>query len=327
MSDVDIRRYDARDLPVVLPLLGSSLGWVPDGLHERLFTWKHLDNPFGPSPAWVAVVDGAIVGFRTFMRWEFLLDGMPVRAVRAVDTATHPDHRGRGIFARLTTHGLRELQDDSVMFVFNTPNDQSRPGYLKMGWRPVRQVPVRARPRSIGALARMARAGTPADKWSLPTTVGVAAGEALADPAVATLVADRGGTSSGLATRTSPAFLRWRYGFEPLAYRAVWLDDGSGGPLDGLVVVRLRRRGPAVEVAVCAELVPDGDGRRTARLIRHVLDETGADYAVRVGDHLPRAGSLPLPRHGPILVTRDLAGTGPVDAASWHLGLGDVELF
>ncbi len=39
-----------------------------------------------------------MIGFRTFLRWEFEDAGRVVRAVRAVDTATHPDHRGRGIF-------------------------------------------------------------------------------------------------------------------------------------------------------------------------------------------------------------------------------------
>ncbi|MET0146657.1 MAG: GNAT family N-acetyltransferase [Ilumatobacteraceae bacterium] len=327
MDRFEIRTYEPADQTAVLHLLGSSLGWLPDDLHVQLFSWKHLESPFGTSPAWVAVVDGEVVGFRTFMRWELLLDGTPVRAVRAVDTATHPDHRGRGIFAGLTAHGLRALRDDGVSFVFNTPNDQSRPGYLKLGWRPVRQVPVRARPRSLPALSRMARARTPADKWSRTTDLGRPAGPAFADaavigPAVAVLAGRA--ARSGLATRSSPAFLRWRYGFEPLAYRAVWLDDGPPG---GMLVVRLRRRGAAVEVAVCEELVPDGDARRTKLLIRHVLDATGADYAVRVGDHLPAAGCVRLPRRGPILVTRDLAGTGPVDGAEWHLGLGDLELF
>ena len=42
------------------------------------------------------------------------LDGQPVRAVRAVDTATHPDHQGRGVFTALTEHALDGLRDDGV---------------------------------------------------------------------------------------------------------------------------------------------------------------------------------------------------------------------
>ena len=57
------------------------------------------------------------------------------RAVRAVDTITAPEARGRGVFTRFTLAILSNeiTRDDDVSFVFNTPNDQSRPGYLKMG--------------------------------------------------------------------------------------------------------------------------------------------------------------------------------------------------
>ena len=94
------------DRPAVLDLLSASLGWdLASGL-PAYFDWKHLDNPFGRSPAWVAV-DGdnadRIVGFRTFLRWEFEdSTGIVQRAVRAVDTATHPDYQGQGIFRLLT---------------------------------------------------------------------------------------------------------------------------------------------------------------------------------------------------------------------------------
>jgi GNAT superfamily N-acetyltransferase len=72
-------------------------------------------------------------------------DGTTINAVRAVDTATHPDWQGRGIFSRLTLGALDDLRDDGVDCVFNTPNDKSRPGYLKMGWQQVGKVPVSVR--------------------------------------------------------------------------------------------------------------------------------------------------------------------------------------
>ena len=51
------------------------------------------ENPFGPRRPGSPPSTTSVVGFRTFMRWEFVVDGRPVKAVRAVDTATHPDHR------------------------------------------------------------------------------------------------------------------------------------------------------------------------------------------------------------------------------------------
>ena len=69
-----------------------------------------------------------------------------LRAVRAVDTATDPDYQGRGLFTRLTLQAIDELRAEGVDFVFNTPNDQSRPGYLKMGWQVVGTLPTHVRP-------------------------------------------------------------------------------------------------------------------------------------------------------------------------------------
>ena len=60
------------------------------------------------------------------------------RLLLADEPTGHQDEAwGRGVFRALTMHALDELHARGVSFVFNTPNDQSRPGYMNMGWRPV----------------------------------------------------------------------------------------------------------------------------------------------------------------------------------------------
>lgn len=66
-------------------------------------------------------------------------------AFRAVDTATHPAHQGKGIFKRLTLKALEIGHQRGDHFVFNTPNSKSKPGYLKMGWKEVGQLKVQIR--------------------------------------------------------------------------------------------------------------------------------------------------------------------------------------
>lgn len=306
MTGFDVRPVTPEDAPEVLDLLSASLGWIPDAQYAAFFDWKHRQSPFGESPAWVATVDGEVVGFRTFMRWEFVHDGAIVRAVRAVDTATHPDHRGRGIFAALTEHAVDALRRDGVAFVFNTPNDQSRPGYLKMGWQVVGRLPVAVRPRDLRTLPRLLRSRTAADKWSTPTTVG--------EPVGTITVAPSPTTSKALHTNRTTTYLRWRYGFAPLAYRVLTRTDADSGA----VVFRLRRRGPALEAAVCDELAP------SPALVAEMLGATQADYAIRVGTGTARM--LRLPGLGPILTCRPLAMPA-LERERWDLHLGDVELF
>ncbi|MET0902435.1 MAG: GNAT family N-acetyltransferase [Acidimicrobiales bacterium] len=324
-THLEVRRIEPGDHSAVLDLLSASLGWMPNEHFERFFRWKHEESPFGPSPGWVAVERGSIVGFRTFLRWEYeRADGEVLRAVRAVDTATHPDHQGKGIFRQLTLRALDELAQEGVGFVFNTPNSQSRPGYLKMGWTEVGRLPTSVRFTSLRSPWRMVRSRVPAERWSTPSRAGRPALEVLADPSVRELLAIA--PDGRFRTRRTPEYLRWRYGFGPLEYRALTVTDRAA---DGFAVFRLRRRGSSLECALVEVLVREGDRAARSGLIRSLATACGADYLIRIGGPLAdRSGFIRVPRQGPMLTWRPLAG-GPAGGqlGDWDLSLGDVELF
>lgn len=319
-TGLGVRAATDADLAQVLELLEASLGWVPDDQSAAFFAWKHHESPFGRSPAWVAVDGDRIVGLRVWLRWEFEDGSRTYRAIRAVDTATHPEYQGRGIFRLLTTQSLDLMREEGVDFVFNTPNEQSRPGYLKMGWEQVGKLPTEARFRSPLAAARAVRARVPADKWSQPSDAGVPAAEALADDArVSSLLRARDDGDGRLRTALATDVLRWRYGFGPLHYRALTGDDG-------LAVFRVRRRGDSLEGVVCVVLARDRAGE--ARLLRRVARESGADHLVRIARETDwRAGFVPLPGQGPILTWRSVTQDQMPTLEQWDLGMGDVELF
>lgn len=240
--------------------------------------------------------------------------------MRAVDTATHPDHQRQGLFRELTLHALDELTADDVRFVFNTPNDESRPGYLKMGWHMIGRPALRVRPRGIGSLIRIARARGAAAKWSEAAGFGSSPQDAFADDedvedALNAFPTDR------LTTHRSPAYLRWRFGFEPLRYRVVRRGERLG---DGFAVVRLRRRGAAIEGAVCELHVPSGERAAAKELLVQI---EGADYLLLAGARSLRGTSaLPAPGQGPIVTWRAITSSERPSLARWHLTLGDLEL-
>jgi GNAT superfamily N-acetyltransferase len=323
-AEITVRRAIDDDRPAVLNLLADSLGWERDQTFADFFRWKHEENPFGASPAWVAVEDDVVIGFRTFLRWEFEHpDGRLRRAVRAVDTATSPAHQGRGIFRRLTLTAVDELTADGIDFVFNTPNANSRPGYLRMGWSRVGRLPIVVRIGGVASAFRMRASRVPAERGPVATTAGGAAAEVLAHADVPDLLASVG-APSGLRTARSPAYLRWRYGLEALGYRAIAIDDE---PAAGLAIFRVRRRGDATEAGISELIVPNGAAVARRRLLGLVAHRTGADYAIRVGRPSLRAGYVPVPRPGPILTWRPLAErTRPPALGDLDLSLGDVEL-
>ena len=302
-----VERLDpAEHLDAVITLATRSLGWAGDERDRAFFRWKHLENPFGTSPAWGAWDGDRLVAFRTLLRWELCVDDRALRLVRAVDTATDPEYQGRGLFRRLTTQAVDELTADGIDAVFNTPNDQSRPGYLKMGWVELGRPTLLVQPSSPVALARMVRARVPAEKWSEPCTYG--------EPASAVIGELHPAEIDRWATPRTAEHLAWRYGFEPLQYRAMEVRGGHA-------VFRVRQRGALREVAIVDWLSDQPDPPAVFRAVRSC-----GDYAVAIGLG-PRHGFVPMPRQGPIVTWRTLAN--PVVPAFTDLGfvLGDIELF
>jgi glycosyltransferase involved in cell wall biosynthesis/GNAT superfamily N-acetyltransferase len=312
-----IRPAEPEDRADVIALLQRSLGSDGDPRYPELFAWKHDTNRFGPSPMWVATDAGRIVAFRALMRWEFVRGGAVLRAVRAVDTATDPAYQGRGLFRALTMHGLEHVRAEGVDFVFNTPNTQSRPGYLKMGWREVGRIPAAVHFAGPSGAVAALRSRVPADRWSQELTIGVSVEQWLSDggPAdrwpVATDVRE-------LRTNLDADFLAWRFATPLLGYRVV--DDG-----DAAIICRSRDRGSALELAVVATFGPI---RSTDRLAARAAMAAGAAYAIRLGQPQMSASYFaPLPGGGPVLTWRTVNDAGEPPLANWALTLGDIELF
>jgi GNAT superfamily N-acetyltransferase len=323
-APLELRRATDADLPEILALLAASMEHRAGEPHEELFRWKHLENPFGPSPSWVACEGERIIGFRTFLRWQFVRDGSVIRAARAVDTATHPDHQGRGIFTKLTRLALDDLRAEGVQMIFNTPNDKSRPGYLKMGWTEVGRVPTRVGVGRPGALLRIARSRVPASLWSIDSAAGESVADVLSDAGRLVGLRPPGGSDPGrIRTDRTVEYLRWRYGLGVLHYRAVTGRDGVGG---GVAIFRLRHRGPSVEAVIADVLVPGGDLRAAGHLVRRVRSVSGADYALAMSA-LPRLMPWFVLPVGPVLTALPLDGSPAQALGEWAFSLGDIELF
>lgn len=140
---MQLRPADPKDKSAIIDLLKKSLGESTIPKSEALWNWKHEQNPFGPSYILLAEENNMLVGLRAFMQWEWQWKGKIYKAIRAVDTATHPDYQGKGIFKKLTLQQIEICRQQGISFVFNTPNNQSKPGYLKMGWIEQGKLPLK----------------------------------------------------------------------------------------------------------------------------------------------------------------------------------------
>src|SRR5690606_11778858 len=99
---MEVRHATPDDIPAIVDLLKLSLGEQLMPKSEEFWRWKHLQNPFGESPVLLAFDQDTLTGVRAFMHWRWSTNTNTYSAVRAVDTATHPEYQGRGIFRTLT---------------------------------------------------------------------------------------------------------------------------------------------------------------------------------------------------------------------------------
>lgn len=324
-----------EDTDEILDLLKIALGEGVIPRTREYWHWKHYQNPFGASPGLVAEANGKIVGVRLFMRWNWRKDGKIVPAVRAVDTATHPDWQRKGIFSGLTTKLLDQIQREGVVFVYNTPNAQSKAGYLKMGWRIVGRVPLLVRPiRLASLLFRPFRGDLASKNWeSLPR-----AGVFFEQPEFETFVHQLAETEDRYHTPRTPDYFRWRYrdipGFE---YRALWKWSASGG---AALLFRRRLRRKFWELSLSDILVSRGvDSDKICRdLVRDVLKNANCDYAVvtaakgtQTESILKKSGFFRANALGPVFVIKEIGDradqTGLMNWDNWGCAIADLEIF
>ena len=338
-DELRVRSATPADLPAILDLVSRSLGegFVPSD--PAFWSWKHARSPFGPSPCLLAEADGELVGLRVFMRWSWCYGGKVVSAVRAVDTATHPSWRGRGIFSRLTLALVKQMKEEGTAFVFNTPNEQSRPGYLKMGWTSLGRVSLWVAPLRPVRLARALVSRTGGGN-QLPgvTRPGLASVAQLLDQqGLGALLEQLPDADQRLTTAPTLSYLRWRYCDVPgFSYHAAWAFLGREG---AAAVFRLKQRNGLNELRLCELVVGRSPlSRRLGHeLCRGLLTEAGADYSVAVAaggtpeqQVLLRSGFIPAPRVGPVFTIRPLCPNGgpdPLRRPSWRLSIGSLELF
>ena len=307
-----LRPTTPADRPAIIDLLQRSMGETSTEKSEAYWSWKHEENPFGPSPVLVAEADDRLVGVRAFMRWTWSRGGEEYRALRAVDTATDPDYRGRGIFKRLTLQLVEDCKGAGDDFIFNTPNEKSAPGYLKMGWRELGRLPVSLRPLRPLRLA-LSLAGL-----SGPTSAP-APSASTADLELYPTIDHR---QRGWYTPRSTEFLHWRYARCPVVDYAATGEEGRY-----LVIYYFKQQQWGREMRVVDRIVADGNEAACRRAIGHLARRAGAVLISEAPRSGRRSWSAITLAKGPLLTFRPLNYDRPPGVTDWSYNLGDMELF
>ncbi len=330
---MEIRPAREEDLPAIIDLMRSSLGESMIPKSESLWKWKHEENPFGKSYVLVAEENGELIGLRAFMQWKWIWQGKTYRAIRAVDTATHPDHQGKGIFKKLTLQQAEMCKNEGVDFIFNTPNDQSRPGYLKMGWVAQGKMPLKIKITRPFALAYAKFF----DKDKYKNVVQDPSPEQVWDENVLDLIkTHKHQHTKQLATPVSAEYIRWRYAENPL-FRYNYFTDHK----NYILISRNKYQGFAKELRLVEFILLNPDKNINSSIKREVnrfCAQHKIDFISFSGQQFKNytqyfkwMGIIPVKPLGPIVTVRDLNMGNDfeklLETGNWNYSVGDLELF
>lgn len=315
-----LRSASPSDLPKILQLFECCLGTKGGSPTEAFWKWKHELNPFGESPVLLAEDNGEVIGLRAFLCWNWKWGNKILRSYRAVDTATHPEWQGKGIFRELTLSLWKQVQQaDKGTFIFNTPNQISKPGYLKMGWKVLGKPPVSL---SILPLPILKSESNLERSYSLLSGFNW---DVLGENCSSS-------DDDFMRTSISPDFLRWRYKTIPDRKYGAWIyETGNGAAV--LFIISCRKRFLIHELRVCEQIPLNGhltkNEMRKAMLALHT--HFGKPLVTKLNtrfNYQPAFISRLVPEIT-LLKGSDTSSypVGIDDIANWRFQLGHLELF
>jgi GNAT superfamily N-acetyltransferase len=294
-------------------------------LSDAEFDWWYAGNPVRPGTISLAVADGRVAGMLAMSYARMRLGGQQAVAAFAIDGATHPDFRGRGIFQQLELENERIAAAAGAEVAVGFTNPQAGPILVgRVGWSDVR--PLRLWVRVLRPLELVRRRGRAGGLRARSDTPRVRELERFDDEAGA--VAARVRYPDHVVRDAS--YLNWRYADSPRGYRC--LGAFRGDRLVGFAVLghKLYR---GIATAFVADLVAPAGGDARALLRRCVAEARGGSDAVIAlagpsAAPFLAAGFAPTPQ-SIRLIGKPLADGArlPADGRQWHFSLGDSDIF
>lgn len=218
---MDFRPYAPGDEGAIIEL--SKLTFPHLNLSLTDWRWRYMENPAGPAVIMLAWDGVQLVGHYALSPAALTYGGEPLRAIQSMLTMTHPDYRGRGIFANMARQAYAKAAADGFGLLFGFPNRASHQGFLrKLGWYTMYEIP-------------MLRLNLEGADWSGIDEIitGVSVFPHTVDALWNGLSLD-----FPLAIAKTAAYLNWRYGSYKYTRLVHFADNRTLSAIDGLLVAK-----------------------------------------------------------------------------------------
>ena len=322
--------------------------------------WQYLDNPAGKAVVVVARADsGDLAGQYVVIPLHFRLDGEVIKGTLSLNTLTHPEYRGQGLFTKMANATYAICEKEGLSITLGFPNKNSYPGFVrKLQFRHIGNASVMFRPLAPFRLLA-----------GLPKLRGAAkyAPSALTDEGIENLSGKAGPfeirnldfrenardydqlisrqSTPRFSVHKHAEFARWRFQAIPTRrYHAFQARDADG--IQAACVIR-QRKVKGIECAFVVDLevgegargLEAGRGLLKAVLIHYrragaamagmMVNPGSREYRLVRSAWFREMPSRLLPHDAPIIVRRN--GTEVAESiyevAEWAFSFGDYDVF
>jgi hypothetical protein len=131
-------------------VFGAAQKFAPEAI-----AWRYRDNPAGEVVGTDAWAGTTLAAHYVTCPTRAVVDGQPLKGLLSLNTATHPDFQGQGLFTRLAEATYGAGAQAGSDFVVGVANANSTPGFIrKLGFQlvaPLAAGALLAPPRRLAA--------------------------------------------------------------------------------------------------------------------------------------------------------------------------------
>lgn len=133
MDDYRIEQVktDTAALQEILLLMRLAFEGHAEKFSLEYLKWQYADNPVGPIVGFNAYKDDVLAAHYVAMPIFMRIEGTKTLGLLSLNTATHPDHRGKRLFSILAERTYQYAADNGYKFVIGVANANSTHGFIK----------------------------------------------------------------------------------------------------------------------------------------------------------------------------------------------------
>ncbi|MDE2606451.1 MAG: GNAT family N-acetyltransferase [Burkholderiales bacterium] len=143
-------RFDTEAISAYVRLFGECFPGT-NKFNRQYVEWLYQQNPYGPAVGFDAWLGDRLASHYVGIPIAAQVDGTPARALLSLNTATHPEHQGRGLFTKLAERTYDTAAEQGLDLVFGVANANSTPGFTrKLGFQLVEPLAAKVGLGSLG---------------------------------------------------------------------------------------------------------------------------------------------------------------------------------